>query len=82
VRLKAITLIKEFKDKRTIDILKYKMKYDQNDKVRAEAKKALKEMGVEVKEEKEEIKEEKKADKKVESKKQEVKSPKKKEEKN
>ena len=64
VRLKAITLIKEFKDKRTIDILKYKMKYDQNDKVRKEAKKALEEMGVEVKEEKEEKKVEKKAEEK------------------
>jgi len=70
VRLKAITLIKEFKDKRTIDILKYKMKYDQNDKVRKEARKALEEMGVEVKEEKEE----KKADKK--SRKQEERSKK------
>jgi HEAT repeat protein len=70
VRLKAIGLIKEFKDKRTIDILKYKMKYDQNDKVRKEAKNALKEMGVEVKEEE---KEGKKADKKSEEKKKETK---------
>ena len=46
VRLKAIALIKESKDKRTIDILRYKMKYDQNPKVRAEARKALEEMGV------------------------------------
>jgi HEAT repeat protein len=52
VRLKAIGLIKEFKEKRTIDILKYKMKYDQNPKVQAAAKNALKEMGVEVPEEK------------------------------
>ncbi len=52
VRLKAIVLIKEFKDKRTIDILQYKMKYDQNPRVRTEAKKALEEMGVDVKEEK------------------------------
>ena len=52
VRLKAISLIKDFKDKRTIDILKYKMKYDQNPKVRAAAKQALVDMGVEKKEEK------------------------------
>ena len=52
VRLKAISLIKDFKEKRTIDILKYKMKYDQNAKVQAAAKNALKEMGVEVPEEK------------------------------
>lgn len=61
VRLKAVTLIKEFKEKRTIDILKYKMKYDQNDKVRKEAKKALEEMGIDVADVKEEKKE---ADKK------------------
>jgi HEAT repeat protein len=48
-RLKAVNLIKEFKDKRTIDILKYKMKNDQNQKVRSAAKKALEEMGVDVK---------------------------------
>ena len=52
VRLKAVALIKEFKDKRTIDILKYKMKYDQNAKVRSEAKKALEELGVNVNDEK------------------------------
>jgi HEAT repeat protein len=52
VRLKAVSLIKEFKDKRTIDILKYKLKYDQSPKVRAEAKKALEEQGVDVKGEK------------------------------
>jgi HEAT repeat protein len=52
VRLKAIGLIKDFKEKRTIDILKYKMKYDQNPKVQAAAKSALKEMGVEVSEDK------------------------------
>jgi HEAT repeat protein len=65
MRLKAITLIKEFKEKRTIDILNYKMKYDQNDKVRKEARKALKEMGVDVKDEK---KEEDKKEKKKEAK--------------
>lgn len=48
-RLKAIGLIKDFKEKRTIDILQYKMKYDQNARVRAEARKALEEMGVDVK---------------------------------
>jgi len=63
VRLKAISLIKDFKDKRTIDILKYKMNYDQNQKVQSAARKALKEMGVDVGEEK---KEEKKAVKKKE----------------
>lgn len=52
VRLRAISLIKDFKEKRTIDILKYKMKYDQNPKVQAAARSALKEMGVEVTEEK------------------------------
>lgn len=52
IRLKAVSLIKEFKEKRTIDILKYKMKYDQSPKVRSAAKKALVEMGVEEKEEK------------------------------
>ncbi len=52
VRLKAISLIKDFKDKRTIDILKYKMNYDQNPRVQSAARKALKEMGVEVEEEK------------------------------
>ncbi len=50
MRLKAISLIKDFKEKRTIDILKYKMNYDQNAKVRDAAKKALEEMGVDVKE--------------------------------
>ncbi len=42
VRLMAIKLIKELKDKRTIDILKYKIKYDPNQKVRREAEKVLK----------------------------------------
>ncbi len=66
VRLKAISLIKEFKDKRTIDILKYKMNYDQSPKVQSAARKALKEMGVDVGEDK---KEDKKAPKKKEEKK-------------
>ena len=53
VRLKAVGLMKELKDKRTIDILKYKMEYDPSSKVRKAAREALREMGVEVKEEKE-----------------------------
>jgi len=56
VRVKAVELLKELKDKRTIDILKYKMEYDPSVKVRKLAREALKEMGVDVKgkEEKEE----------------------------
>ena len=60
VRLKAISLIKDFKDKRTIDILKYKMKYDQNPRVQKAARKALEAMGVEIEEDKEAKKEKKK----------------------
>ncbi len=56
VRIKAIDLLKELKDKRTIDILKYKMKYDPSPKVQNAAKAALKEMGIEVEEDKEENK--------------------------
>lgn len=56
VRLKAISIIKGFKEKRTIDILKYKMKNDPNARVRREAKSALKEMGVNVEEKKAEQK--------------------------
>jgi HEAT repeat protein len=48
VRLKAVSLMKELKDKRTIDILQYKMKYDPNQKVRSAARKALTELGVKV----------------------------------
>ena len=70
VRLKAISLIKDFKDKRTIDILKYKMNYDQSPKVQSAARKALKEMGVDVGEEKDNKKEDKKNAKKKEEKKQ------------
>ncbi|MBN2039469.1 MAG: HEAT repeat domain-containing protein [Spirochaetes bacterium] len=47
VRLKAVSLIKELKDKRTIDILKYKRDYDPSPKVQKAAKDALKELGVE-----------------------------------
>ncbi len=46
VRYKAISLIKEFDDERTIDILKYKMKNDPSEKVRRAAKKALIEKGI------------------------------------
>jgi len=46
VRYKAINLIKEFNDERTIDILKYKMKNDPSSKVRRAARKALEEKGV------------------------------------
>ncbi len=60
VRLKAISLIKDFKDKRTIDILKYKMKYDQNPRVQKAAGKALEAMGVEIKDKPEAKKETKK----------------------
>ena len=49
VRVKAVELLKELKDKRTIDILKYKMEYDPSAKVRKLAREALKEMGVEIK---------------------------------
>ena len=46
VRLNAVNLIKEFDDERTIDILKYKMKYDPNDRVKRAAKKALEDKGL------------------------------------
>ncbi len=45
VRYKAVNLIKEFNDERTIDILKYKMKNDPSGKVRKAARKALEEKG-------------------------------------
>ena len=48
VRLKAVNLIKEFDDQRTIDILKYKMKNDSSKAVRNAAKKALKDKGIDV----------------------------------
>jgi HEAT repeat protein len=51
VRIKAAELMKQLKDKRTIDILKYKMEYDPSYKVRKLSREALKEMGVEVKDE-------------------------------
>jgi HEAT repeat protein len=43
VRLQAIQLMKDLKDKRSIDILTYKAEYDPNPRVRNEAKKVLKE---------------------------------------
>lgn len=52
VRLKAINILKEKKDKRTIDILKYKMNYDPSPKVQSAAKEALKELGVDIEAEK------------------------------
>ena len=59
VRYKAVNLIKEFNDERTIDILKYKMKNDPSKKVRKAARKALEEKGlVEKGKDSEDIKEE------------------------
>jgi len=46
VRLKAVNLIKDFNDERTIDILKYKMENDPSRAVRKAAKKALQEKGI------------------------------------
>lgn len=47
-RIRAINLIKDLKDKRAIDILKYKMQYDPSAQVQKAAKAALKAMDVEV----------------------------------
>ena len=44
-RIRAVQLLKELQDKRTIDILKYKMNHDQNDRVRRISREALIEMG-------------------------------------
>jgi HEAT repeat protein len=46
VRLKAVRLLKDLKDKRTIDILKYKKDYDPSPLVQRAAREALEEMGV------------------------------------
>lgn len=46
VRYRAVILIKEFDDERTIDILKYKMKNDPSGKVRRAAQKALEDKGI------------------------------------
>ena len=51
VRLKAVMMLKDLKTERTIDILKYRMKNDPNQKVRRAARSVLKEFGVEVGEE-------------------------------
>lgn len=65
VRLKAIKLLKDLKDKRSIDILKYKAEYDPNAKVQKEAKITLKEFGIDFDEElKKKEKEKKEAKKK------------------
>ena len=48
VRRRAIHLLKDLQDKRSIDILKYKMTYDHDKKIRKVAKEALKKMGVPV----------------------------------
>ncbi len=48
IRLKAVSLIKNINDKRSIDILKYKMHYDPSQRVQSAAKEALKELGVDV----------------------------------
>ena len=45
-RLKAVNLIKDFNDERTIDILKYKMQNDPSPKVRSAARKALEDKGL------------------------------------
>jgi HEAT repeat protein len=47
-RIRAIKLIKDLKDKRAIDILKYKMDYDPSIQVQKAAKDALKSMDVDV----------------------------------
>ena len=46
VRLRAIRLLKDMKDQRTIDILKYKRDYDPNMAVQKAAREALEEMGI------------------------------------
>ena len=49
VRIQAIKLLKELKDNRAIDILKYKAEFDPSTKVQSEAINALKELGVDYK---------------------------------
>lgn len=51
VRIQAIRLMKELKDKRSVDILKYKAEYDPAPKVQSEAFDALKEFGIDYKKE-------------------------------
>ncbi len=52
VRLQAVRLIKDINEKRTIDILKHKMKYDPSPRVQRAAKEALEELGIPPDEEK------------------------------
>ncbi|HNR89165.1 MAG TPA: HEAT repeat domain-containing protein [Spirochaetota bacterium] len=49
VRLKAISLIKEIRDKKTMDILKYKMEHDPSPRVQKAAREALAEIEAEAK---------------------------------
>ena len=69
VRLRAVELIKEMGDKRTIDILKYKMEYDSDARVRKAAEDALKNMGVDTEKKDKDKKEEKTVTEKKEKKK-------------
>lgn len=46
VRLKALRLLKDFNDERTIDIIKYKMNNDPSNSVRKAARKILEEKGI------------------------------------
>ncbi len=46
VRLRAVRLLRDMKDQRTIDILKYKRDYDPSPAVQKAAREALEEMGV------------------------------------
>jgi HEAT repeat protein len=55
-RIRAINLIKDLKDKRAIDILKYKVQYDPSVQVQKAAKAALKAMDVDVDEDKSDAK--------------------------
>ncbi|HNU92267.1 MAG TPA: HEAT repeat domain-containing protein [Spirochaetota bacterium] len=52
VRLRAIRLLRDMKEQRTIDILKYKRDYDPSPAVQKAAREALEEMGVRSEEEK------------------------------
>lgn len=56
VRLKALRLLKDFNDERTIDIIKYKMNNDPSNSVRKAARKILEEKGIIEKAKEEEFK--------------------------
>ena len=56
VRLKALRLLKDFNDERTIDIIKYKMNNDPSNSVRKAARKILEEKGIIEKTKEEEFK--------------------------